>query len=396
MLNGFERNFSNLNYAIDTRKNQVENVNSEIELLNRRQQRIQLFTQQQLDTEVEQRQQEINQTLKQQLQRIDRQTQSQLDEVNYDYRQSIDHEIGELITRRDGYYNDWNNERQVVEERFSALLLGNISDSRDEKSRLLAELDTLKKEMKYAIAEASFLTRETTERKYRRLITDKNRQLEQITLGYLGGDALTKQASMEDQLRQQIAFIKQKYEGRISEITERIETKKLTLIDQNERNAKLEQQLLSAAESNKSKFLAIKVDLDRELKAYQQNKQLELAEIKAKTDKIEDDIFLLRNKQRNIGAEINQLINQNQVYRMAMYAFGKQSPADVDRQMVGIVALLWFGSLALVASVTGVMLSLAGFYLKRQLMSEQANREQNDRHEPTASNKQEQEQLKVA
>ena len=33
--------------------------------------------------------------------------------------------------------------------------------------------------------------------------------------------------------------------------------------------------------------------------------------------------------------------------------------------MVGIVALLWFGSLALISSVAGVMLALAGFYLRR-------------------------------
>jgi hypothetical protein len=29
------------------------------------------------------------------------------------------------------------------------------------------------------------------------------------------------------------------------------------------------------------------------------------------------------------------------------------------------VAILWFGSLALIASVTGVMLALASFYLRR-------------------------------
>jgi len=37
--------------------------------------------------------------------------------------------------------------------------------------------------------------------------------------------------------------------------------------------------------------------------------------------------------------------------------------------MVGRVAALWFGSLALIAAVTGVMLSLAGFYIKRSLLA---------------------------
>lgn len=81
---------------------------------------------------------------------------------------------------------------------------------------------------------------------------------------------------------------------------------------------------------------------------------------------------MLRNDQRNIQANINMLISQNQVYRIAMYAYGKESPVDVERRMVGVVALLWFGSLALIASVTGVMLALAGFYLKRTLLEEAA------------------------
>jgi len=42
-----------------------------------------------------------------------------------------------------------------------------------------------------------------------------------------------------------------------------------------------------------------------------------------------------------------------------------ESATEVSRRMVGIVALLWFGSLSLIASVTGVMLALAGFYLRK-------------------------------
>jgi hypothetical protein len=33
--------------------------------------------------------------------------------------------------------------------------------------------------------------------------------------------------------------------------------------------------------------------------------------------------------------------------------------------MIGIVAFVWFDSLALIASATGVMLAMAGFYLRR-------------------------------
>ena len=48
-----------------------------------------------------------------------------------------------------------------------------------------------------------------------------------------------------------------------------------------------------------------------------------------------------------------------------MYIYGKNSVDEVNKRMLGVVAILWFGSLALIASVTGVMLALASFYLRR-------------------------------
>ena len=52
-----------------------------------------------------------------------------------------------------------------------------------------------------------------------------------------------------------------------------------------------------------------------------------------------------------------------------MYFTGKESATEVKRQAVGVVALLWFGSLSLIAAVCGVMLALAGFYLRRAVES---------------------------
>ena len=82
---------------------------------------------------------------------------------------------------------------------------------------------------------------------------------------------------------------------------------------------------------------------------------------------IDESIYALRDSQRVLQSEINHLINENQVYRMAMYVYGIESATDVDRNMVGTIALLWFGSLSLIASVCGVILALTSFYLSRVL-----------------------------
>ena len=48
-----------------------------------------------------------------------------------------------------------------------------------------------------------------------------------------------------------------------------------------------------------------------------------------------------------------------------MYAYNVADGNAVTKQMLGTVALLWFGSLSLIAAVCGVMLALARFYLRR-------------------------------
>lgn len=387
MLNGFERNFSNLNYSIDTRKNNIENIDAEIELLNRRKERVQVFNADDLARETEARQFGIDEQYRTSVNRINSETETLVSSIDYSYQQTLDAEILGLMERRDSYYDDWNNERQHIEDRFSELLIGNLSDSRDERQRLLQELEALKREMNRELAAASFLTRAAVDSKYRRLIAAKNRQIDQITTGYLGGDALTKQATMEEQLKQQLAFATSKYQGRIDDINQRIENKQQEIIDQDDANARLQSDVLANADKSRASFLAIKLGQEGELSDYTSGKQSELDAISVQVHEIEDKVFLLQNDQRNVQAEINHMINQNQVYRLAMYAFGTESPTEVDRQMVGIVALIWFGSLALIASVTGVMLCLAGFYLRRELMPELTEKEKDENARQNAREK---------
>ena len=123
--------------------------------------------------------------------------------------------------------------------------------------------------------------------------------------------------------------------------------------------------MVSKAATDKSRFTRIRNDQNQELDGYLDMKLDELEQITDRSFGIDEKVFELRNRQRVLQSEINHLINQKQIYRLAMYAYGKQSATEVERGMVGIVALLWFGSLSLIASVCGVMLALAGFYLRR-------------------------------
>ena len=367
MFNGFERNFSNLNYAIDTYKNQIEDLDAEEELVQWRMDRVQTFTQEDLVQEIDQRQGEIDAVYAASVTSARNNAEKAVAGIDYSFRDEIPQEIEALMRRRDTYYEQWSVEREGIENRFSGLLLDNISDSRGEKERLLAERNALQVEMADALAAANFLTRSTVENKYRTLISEKDQRIADITEGYLGGDAIVQQSQMEGQLKGQLAFTAAKYQGRVDDVNKLIEDQQALLM---ERDADVQSTLVGAeqaAQSSINRFFTVKKSNEQVLEAYSEERQAELDVIMQSVYVLEDKVLALRNAKRKAATKINHLINQNQIYRLAMYAYGTDRPSDVDRGMIGIVALIWFGSLALIASVTGVMLALAGFYLRRNM-----------------------------
>ena len=170
---------------------------------------------------------------------------------------------------------------------------------------------------------------------------------------------------MEGQLKQQLEFVNNKYTGRIADANERIDSLKQEIEQRLQNNSDLEGNVLSRAAQDKARFATIRNSQNQEVDDYLTTKMLELDQIADRSFGLDEQIFEIRNNQRTLQSEINHLINQNQIYRLAMYWDNEDSATDVERGTVGIIALLWFGSLSLIASVCGVMLALAGFYLQR-------------------------------
>ena len=56
---------------------------------------------------------------------------------------------------------------------------------------------------------------------------------------------------------------------------------------------------------------------------------------------------------------INRKVASIQVYRMAQWAYGAESAADLDRAEVLLIALIWFGTLSAVIALTGIFLAFA-------------------------------------
>lgn len=365
MFNGFERNFANLNRAIDERAVENANFDQEKQLLEMRRAQILKFTEDELLADVALSRQGVSAQFDAQTATTNARLREQLNAIDYSFEDELNAKIDELMRTRDGYYESWSAETVMVEERFSEMLLGNIAGSSDERDRLLSELEALKAEFEEEREAAGFFTETTVENRYRALIADKERQLQAITLGYLGGDALTKQAQMEDRLGNQMTFVNTKYDRRIKEVNERIDSAKQEILDRFAENEALESAAYAVAARDRREFIELRESELDAIQAYEDDKYNELSIMAEQSFGIDEQIFKLNSEVLVNDAEVRQLINQNQIYRLAMYAYNVDEGADVDKHMLGTIALIWFGSLSVITAVTGVMLALGGFYLRR-------------------------------
>ena len=63
------------------------------------------------------------------------------------------------------------------------------------------------------------------------------------------------------------------------------------------------------------------------------------------------------------STRINEKVAGNQIYRIATWTTNKDSAAEVERDVVGLVAAIWFGSLAAMIALMGVFLALGSYVI---------------------------------
>ncbi|MEM9620925.1 MAG: hypothetical protein AAF993_04700 [Pseudomonadota bacterium] len=365
MFNGFERNFSNLNRAIDERNNEIARLERQRDLLAQRREYVVRFTEEDVRAEVEREMALHQREFLAGVSKTNQRSVQAMAGIDRSFPEEIAAERLRLETLRDEYYAQWGTETGAVEARFASLTTDNLRGSAAERERLLGELMTLREEMADAMARTNFFTRATVENKYRGLVTRKEDQLATITTGYLGADAINKMADMEAELKAQLDFVNSKYSGRVEGTNQRLAALKQDLANRHDEVAQMEQRIQQDAANQRVQLARLRDANAAKLDSYLQDKLVEHDAFMQRAFGIDEEALQIGSQQADLQAEINQLINQNQVYRLAMYAFGRASAEQVGRSEVALVGFIWFGSLSLIAAVCGVMLALAGFYLRR-------------------------------
>ena len=101
-----------------------------------------------------------------------------------------------------------------------------------------------------------------------------------------------------------------------------------------------------------------------QLEAQKANRINQIEELKGNDELIENEI-------KEINQEIDEAKNikreasyDSQVYRLAALVYGKSDVADVTKDEIKVVSIVWFGSIALIVSTIGTVLALISYILR--------------------------------
>jgi hypothetical protein len=247
------------------------------------------------------------------------------------------------------------------EERFKTVLTRSqdtVDLAQQERDRLLAKIETLRSEKKVAVADSNFFTSKAVKRDYDEKIRYAEEQLANINDKTITGtgqkldvesvefldsyyaDLLNLKEDMITQKQDNIDYINSRYTKAISASESSLSAQK----------ARLEKRKNTALNSLIQQQKSINSDFS--------NQQQYINELKKENNQLRFDI-------RVVESETNSLALSNQIYRMASYVDNVSHYKEIKKDTLTLVGLIWFGSLALIGSITGIALTLSGLHLNR-------------------------------
>lgn len=365
MINGFERNFANLTLAIDERKDKAVLIDQNIANIEEQIKNIDTVKLEDVENTYARKISIANKSFNTQVQQQSEHVELQLHGINDSYKKKINIELSRLYTKESDIYTSWDEERESVQKRIRGLLNNNMQGAGTDKEKLSLELDALKAEMKQKLDEANFFTRSRTEKKYRALIEKKEQRLYQVSDYATGTKALEQQTGSEEQLQEHLALVGKGYQKRINAIRERIDYLNKQLKGKQVSYEFLRKKYRNDLEEFTANAVRNKNDTISKAAHTKQSLYNEYSSIQEQIKVFDIEIYDLKKAQTTIYYDINKLVNQNQVYRVASYISNEENAIDVPMSLVGLVALIWFASLAFISSVTGVFLAISGIYIQK-------------------------------
>ena len=369
-LNGLERAFFTLTATIDQPKKELVSVDERLEQLVNERTRLEEVT-------VETIEAQYNDRYNSELQKLISQTEPLQEQINT-LRASVRTEVVEstersleaareertrLLNAREAELNAKAAEFETRGAELSAEIQG---QRRSLQTQLRTESDKLSQMQRDAdeAISAAFFTKAAVRNEWNERLSAQSAiveriraQLNSVSSGSSRLQATDEEQSARNRIRQEYAEliaeqdrIIQRYE---SEIRQSLGSK--------------ESDIATSVEALQSQIRGLESEFQTTVSSYQEARAASYEDYENRTERLtalaetEQDLISQRIELSDV---INQEVGNNQIYRMAMWWSGEESAADVDKKLVRNVAAIWFGSLATLVALMGVVLALASLVLR--------------------------------
>lgn len=359
LLNGFERAFSSINKQIDLNEISISKIENKIQA-NDENILLALEGYQQQTKKISSNKDSVTKRYEQRYASALR-ANARLSKNVPELRKALNKSRNELIQLKIEKSNLLKELSEKKEQRFKTVLSrsqDSVNVAQQERDRLLAKIDTLRTEKEVALADSNFFTSSAVKQEY----DDKIRYVEE-QLGNINDKTITGKEKKLDV--ESVEFLDNYYADLLNLKADMIKQKQADIDYLNDSYKKANRASNSNLAKQQARLAKQKNTALRDLNQKLESVDVKFTDQKQYINELKKENNQLRFDIRVVESETNSLALSNQIYRIASYVDNVTHYKDIKKDSLTLVGLIWFGSLALIGSITGIALTLSGLHLHR-------------------------------
>lgn len=370
-LNGFERNFHSLIFSIDKHKKELVAVEEEIAPLEEKREKLANLSAPQIETEYSQRHAIISEERSRQASIIQDRIQGLRAASQNEFIKGLNDQIDDRRAQLKALRADKQKELDALINN-SSQLTQNAADEINTQRRSLQQqlaneqtyLQTLREQREQKIADAGFFSETKVREQENKRVSEQEQKVEALRTQLNQLSDSERQTELRERFNQDIEAVKDRYQRREDALNKEIQALSLKL---SKSLGAREKDIEDVIKTHMAELTSIEQkfqEQQKENEAFREQAFKTLSQNKALIAELDAALFEKQNQRVELRNLVNLKVGDNQVYRMAQWWFNQESAADLDRKDVMSIATLWFGSLALLIAVTGILLAFASYVIR--------------------------------
>ena len=366
-INGFERNFNALTFVIDSDKKSLVNVEEQIENLKGQRSSAAELTAESIENYYNTRVSEISEESNKQTVVLQNRISDLKATVQNEYIKGLKEEREDISAQRASLREERDAEIARINERRSSTTDRAEREIGVRRNALDSEIKSINQDIRLAQQRQAkelesagiFTSKKEIRSRYKTEIDTlrskqdtARRELANLSISSISADAAAdferSTQSIRSSYQQRLDTLQNKWNDLNREIAQS--------------TAIREKDIDVSASGYRTEISDVEERRRQQLAEANSERETQFALFEKKQDRIAsiDEELARRGEHRvELRDKINRKVGDNQIYRIAQWWYDAESAADLNRDDVLIVALIWFGSLAALVAFTGVFLALA-------------------------------------